>query len=252
MWLIYILWVATLGLQTGLAVHLLHSGLAARYPYFFAYLAISWASSGVDWVVYHRWISYYRWVYWTGELVTVLALFLVVGEIFRQTFLPFPAIRRAAAGSLLGLSLVILCAVGMLLTLGSMRWDHVFLQVERWARFLQAGLLAATFGTARYYFLPLGRNIGSLAVGAGLYVSFTIVNFVFLALARIDLTQFGHLYAVTYLLTLAIWFRGLWVYAPNPLPLGRDRLEQDYARVNAAVVSALTEIRGSMRKALRA
>lgn len=245
----YGLWLAAVGVETALLIHLLRLQLVSSYPFFSAYLTLVWASSTCAWVTYHQGSAYYPWVYWIGEFLTVLAGFLVVWETFRHTLQSFPTIRRRLSWLILFLLLLLLVAQVLLGGFNALHWDHLFFGLARWLRFLQAGLLAAVLGAARYYGLPLGRNVSGMAIGYGLYTSLTVVNFVSQALARIDLTQFSQLYAGTYLLTLAIWCYALWVYAPNPAPLHRAHLEQDYARLNAIVAGALLQLRGSWRKA---
>ena len=245
----YALWLGAIGFETALLIHLLRLHLVVRYPYFFFYLTLTWANSGISWVAYHHWSAHYPWIVWIGELLTVLAGFLLVWEVFRQTFFPFPAIRLRASWLVLALILLLLGGNLLLAVLGGPRGDHLFFQLERWLRLLQAGFLAAILGVARHYSLPLGRNVAGLAIGFGLYVSLTVVNFATQALAHIDLSQLNHLYAVTFLLTLVIWCHALWILAPNPAPPRRAHLEQDYARLNAIVAGAVLRLRGSRRKA---
>lgn len=252
MFLTYSLWLATISLKSLLLVHLLRLRLVTPYSYFFAYLAITWGAAITRWIGYHYWNLSYSWVYWITELLTTLCGFLVVIEIFRHTFKPFPAIRRVVGWFSLLLILTFLSLYVGLTLLGSIRhgWYELFFQLVRWVQFLQAGLLAALIAAAFYYALPLGRNVAGMAMGFGLFASLAVISFVSQALGYVDLAQLSDLYAITSLLALSIWVYALRAYAPNPLAPRRVQLEQDFARLNSAVISALLEIRGSLRKAL--
>lgn len=245
---IYSLWLGQLTLETVLLVHLLVRHSFSRHPYFFTYLTVVWVVSVVQWIVYH-WLSvYYPWVFWISELLTVLAGFFVICEIVRQTLHPFPAISQRTSWFMLALVLLLLLANVIMGLSGTGRWDDLVYRLERWLRLLQAALLAAILLAARRYSLALGRNVAGLLLGFGLFASLTVASVASLALTHIDLTRWGHLYAVTYLVTLVIWCIALWEYAPNRLPVRRDNLEQDYARLNAAITRALLQVRTGLRK----
>lgn len=255
--LTYALWLGIIALQSLLVLRLLRLQLVVRYPYFFVALTLIWTINIARWVTYHQWISFYPWIFWISELLWILSGFLVVWEIFRQTLSSFPAVRQRASWYMLAVVLVVLASHVLLLGSDGVGWDKVTLlvawwtlQVEEWLRLLQAVLLAGMVGVVRHYQLPLGRNIAGLAVGFGLFVSLTVVNFAFQALANIDLTRFSHLYGGTSLLALAIWCHAFWVYAPNPAPARVAHLEEDYARLNAAVGTAVMQLRSNLRKAL--
>ena len=247
---VYSLWLGQLTLETLLLVHLLRNRSVSRYPYFFTYMTVIWVMSVVQWIVYHQSATYYPWVYWIGELLTVLAGFLVVWEIFRQTLRPFPALCQRTNWFVLALVVAILLANLLLGPSSTGHREDLVYRLERWLHLLQAALLAAILLAARRYSLPLGRNVAGLLVGFGLYASLTVASVASLALTRIDLTRWGHLYAATYLVTLAIWTVALWHYAPNPLPARREYLEQDYARLNAAMAGALLQVQTGLRKVL--
>ncbi len=257
--IVYGLWLGQLTLETLLFVHLLLNRFFTRHPYFFTYLTVVWVASVVEWIIYHWVPAHYTGVYWVSELLTVLAGFLVIWEIVRQTLLPFPAIRQLTSWSMLALVLIILLvnvAVALMILIanvfpgpsGSGRWTDLVYGLERWLYLLQAALLAAILLAVRRYSLPLGRNVAGLLLGFGLFASLTVTSVASLALAHIDLTRWGHLYAATYLVTLLVWCVTLWEYAPNPLPVRSDNLEQDYARLNAAITAALVQVRTGLRK----
>lgn len=252
MWLGLGLWLGTIALQSLLLAHLLRLRLAARFPCFFAYLTVSWASSCLAWIAYHSWPPYYSWVYWAGEVLTVLAGFALVWEVFRVTFHPFPATRDAAGAFLLVLASLVLIANVLLQVMGALPhgWYELFSQLPRWLRLLQASLLAAVLLAARHYGLALGRNVLGLALGFGFYASLSVVSIASHALGSIDLAQYGHLYAIAYLATLGIWTYAFRHYAPNRLPAGIGHLEQDFARLNAAIGVALSQVRVGLRRTL--
>lgn len=247
---LFAVWLTAIALETWLLVHMLWRRLVHRYPYFFAYLTLVWANSFSTWVAYYQQVGAYPWIYWIGELVTVFAGFLIVGEIYRQVFHSFSAIRQIGTWILLFSALAILGIHALLAVTSDLRLDHLFLQLERWIRLTQAGLLAAIVGAAQYYGLRLGRNISGLLIGYGLFVSLTVVNFVFQALGLLDFVQLDRLYVFTYLLTLGIWGWALWSYAPTPALMPATNVAQECAHLNAQLASALTEIRGSVQKAL--
>ncbi len=223
----------------------LRARLWGHYPFFYAYLGFVFIYNTVTlFVLAQLHFSAYAIAYWLGDACAVLLWFFVTWEVFRHTFLPAPAVRRVV-GRVLSILLIGLTAA---LFFASKSPGLFFADLERKAGFVQATLLMATVLLARYYGLPLGRNVLGMALGLGTFVSVSIVNFAALELVKSFFPYWRSIRPLSFVGMLGVWTWALWSYAPNPRP-STTALEV-YERSLAHWSQAWSEVRAAVRKAV--
>ena len=187
----------------------------------------------------------YAMAYWVGAYVALLLRFFVIWEVFRNSF-PAIAPVRGVVAQVFGSLAAVIALVILLASRGTV-W--FFQDMERKAGLAQALLLFATLLFVRYYAVPLGRNIWGIAVGLGLYLSVSIVNFSAYDLLTSFLPFWRYIRPLSFIGMTGIWAWALWSYAPNPrlaesATATTDELAQRWNQAWRALQSALRKAVG--------
>jgi hypothetical protein len=223
----------------------LRAHLWRHYPFFYAYLGFVFFYNTVTlFVLAQLRFSAYAVAYWLGDACAVLLWFFITWEVFRHTFLPAPAVRRVV-GRVLWILLIGLTAA---LFFASKSPGLFFADLERKAGFVQAVLLMATILLARYYAMPMGRNIWGMALGLGMFVSVSIVNFAALELVKSFFPYWRLIRPLSFIGMMGIWVWALWSYAPNPKPA--TVAVEGFERSLAQWAQAWGEVRVALRKVI--
>ncbi|MFQ5696148.1 MAG: hypothetical protein ACE5HB_09180, partial [Terriglobia bacterium] len=198
----------------------LWKGLWQRYPFFYAYLFYVFLFTVVLVILAQIRFPAYARFYWDTAAVALFLQFFVPWEVFRQCFPANQPIRRVAGWLLLTalVSLTFGLYFGSDGSVFSGQSGAAYPILERKTSLLQAVLLLAALLLARYYAVPLGRNIRAMALGFGLYVSISIANFAAFDLAEAYFPIWRYVYPLNSIAAVAVWAWGLWNYAPNPRP----------------------------------
>jgi hypothetical protein len=188
----------------------------------------------------------YAIAYWITELLCALVAFGVTWEIYSHILGQYPGVSKMAR-SVSAFLLVMVGAKAGVELWGASTTLRVFttLEVEQLVRVLQALLLLGILGLIVHYRLPLGRNIGALLAGYGLYLLCIVVT-VTLRLQSVktlngivDLTQ-----RIAWCITLGVWCVGMRSYAPTPQL--ETSLEYDYNRISQQTTRALGQLRSHL------
>lgn len=196
-------------------------GLLKRYPFFYVYLGYVFALNVLLLLGAQFQFPGYSLAYWWGAAVAASLRFLVVWEVFRQSFSPWQHVRRLIAQA----ATFLLAGLAVTVMLGNERLavfykaDSFFPDLERKLGLIQASLLILCLCLARYYAVPLGRNVWGMAVGLGIYLSIAVMNFSALELEGSFLPFWRYIRPFSFIGMAAMWAWALWSYAPNPKPV---------------------------------
>ena len=160
--------------------------------------------------------------------VHICLRFLVIWEVFRQTFpKTSPLHRMVSRQATLGTFALISVSTGMLWAVQTYSKSHsVYLAMERSFGFVQAVLILAVLTLARYYHLPVGRNIWGIAVAFG-HVQFS-VHSDFRSRRYHALFFFPYWYFLSpfsFVAMLGMWTWAVWVYAPNQVAAANEMID---------------------------
>lgn len=167
--------------------------------------------------------------YWRLETVTLSLQFLVNWAFFRRVFPRRSTLHDIAWKVLLTVELGALPAILVLSWRQALSLHHLYLHlppvVEQYCCLAQAILLLTPAAVARYYRLPLGRNLRGLCLGFGIYLLVRSVNFASLQAFREFIPYWRLLTPMTFITMMAIWLWAFWEYAPSPEHEGIDETQ---------------------------
>lgn len=221
----YVILFLNIILELGLICRLLVNSCWKRYLWLFVYLCFTLIAMDITmFAIFRLNPGFYGRFYWECESFSMGLRFVVLWDIFRQSFRRIPALFRTASTGLVALALVpLLFSLCAFLSRGYyQRFFHPYFSVERSLDLIQAVLVFGILAAARYYGVCLGRNIRGIAVGLGTYLSVSIVIFSLVDLRSALTPIMQALNPLSFLAMLAIWMCALWVYAPNP-PLAANQ-----------------------------
>jgi hypothetical protein len=160
----------------------------------------------------------YPAVYWHIDSVDIVLRFLVVWEVFRQTFPRKSGLNRSLSKGLgmIALGLLVLACATLLGYQNYTGLRSLHLALDRSFAFVQATMILGTLVVARYYGVRFGRNIRGIALGFGTWASISTANSAMVDLAHSFLRYGDYLRPVSFVFMLVVWIWALWVYEPNP------------------------------------
>lgn len=199
---------------------LLKRGLLGRYPYFSGFVCYDLVRTLAGVAAAHFWWDWYAWMYWMTEAISLFLRFLIIWEVVRALFLPKSVLRCLAWKILLSV-MAFLLPVLLALSWRQAALIHFHYGMvppifEQYLSLAQALLLLTVVAVARYYGLPLGRNVRGLVFGFGLYLSLCAMNFASFQVVHGFLPYGQVLSPVTYVGLIAYWLWAFWEYAPSP------------------------------------
>ncbi len=195
-----------------------HGEFLSRFPVFYSYIAYVLVGALVTLTVSWLRPEYHANLYWLRYMLTLVVEFAVLVEISDHIFHPYPAIRR------LGRFITFcICFVFFLLyvlpSLGAPQPSSIaILDFVKRTSLTKAAIILSLLGGARYFRLPLGRNISGIAAGFSIYLAVNVANFTLAE--RLGRSQYGEMFSTVlrsaFDFTLLTWTIALWRYEPFP------------------------------------
>jgi hypothetical protein len=225
-------------------------GLFSRFPLFYSYIAYLFFGSTMAFLISQTYPAYYPTFYWRFFLVLVLVEFGVLVEISDHMFNPYPAIRRLGrflAGCVCGIfSFYIVSALMQRRSLSVTTFD-LFKRVS----ITKAVIIIVLLTMARYYRLPVGKNVAGLMLGFSVYLGINIANF---ALAEtFGRAVYSGLFAVvtplSFTVCLLMWTIKVWRYEPVLPEAGR--LTGVAHKVSEPVIYQIDRLNQTLTRVLR-
>jgi hypothetical protein len=246
------LWWGGIFLEAFLLVRCARGRFYREYPGFFSYIAIVFLASVLRYSVRQN-PSTYALVYWYSQVVSLVAGYVVILEIYRRALKDYPGAARMAQ-TLLMAALVLVVSKAIFDSAGSTGWSiaRTCEELERDLRAVQATVLIAILGLLAYYRIPLGRNLKGILLGFGIFVgvSVTTLTLRFSFGERLELV-YRYLPPFTYFAVLIIWCGALWSYHANPVPETKPGLEQDYRSLASGTRRLLVHARTHLTRSVR-
>ena len=216
-----------------------------RYPFFFCYALYLVAQAIALFCTFSFVPVLYAKVYWYSEGVNVLLRFFVIWEVFRHVFLKSSVLHEIVLKGFM------FSVLGMIIFFAAISWGaenyktshSVYFASGRTLGFCQAFLILAILLLARYYNLHLGRNLWGIAVGFGLFSSFTIVNFALIDLLPSFFPYWQLITPFGFVCMMSMWTWAIWNYSPNQVDTGGTLDYSDIERWSENWSRALSVIR---------
>jgi len=218
----YVLPVSAVVLESLVVLRLGARSMVVRYPYLTFFVSYTLARDLFMFPIHFYWPNWFATVYWQGETLSLFLRFLVIWEFFRGLFPARSNLHELAWKALLIVELVILPALLLLswrqMSLHHAAYAHLSPAFEQYLSLAQVLLLLAPAVVARYYRVPLGRNMWGLGMGFGVYLCVCSVNFAGLQVSRSFLPYWQLLSPVTFICMILVWLWAFWDYMPSPVP----------------------------------
>jgi hypothetical protein len=231
------IWVTALALEVCASLLLLRKSVWRAYTFLFTYVIWLLVGNLVLLLAFLYSPSVYPTLYWHSDSIDVLLRFLVVWEVFHQTF---PTRSRLSRSLSKGLGMI---AFALLVFAFATFWVYqshtgvqyvsdvlsylrlIHLALDRSFGFVQALMILGTLLLARYYGVSCGRNVRGIALAFGAWVSISTATNAMAGLTNSFLPYWYYLRPLSFVVMIAVWIWALWVYDPNPPILESEPVE---------------------------
>jgi hypothetical protein len=226
----YPIWLTGIALEAAILLRGVQARLLRKYPLFYGYIVCVLATEIISLFSYRFAPDLYEPLYWPSELVTIVASYAVIIEVFRCSARHKPGIRRLVQNALLTVFVLTVAYAFSDFAQGGFRsLSRAIADLGRDLRYVEAGVLLIMLWLFARYRIPLGRNLLGLIGGYSFWLACNIVNLAFWFRPANELSiVLRELLPATYLLTLIIWCASLWSPQPEPAQPGENRIERDY------------------------
>lgn len=233
--LTHFLWWGGDGLALLLLIRGFYIGLLRTFPVFYLYLAYS-ILEGI-FLTSFAWFqpADYVIVSWGMRFLSVTFLYSILWEITRHMFSEYAGARRICRDIILSLFVFVVGRVLLALILDS-AWvsGRAIDVIDRDLHVIAGLLFAGIIAVARYYVIPLGRNLMGLTLGYGLFIGIALVA---LAVRSYVWEEYAIWWdqgiRLASFLCLTVWTFSLWSNHPNPKVSRFVEGEGSYGTVSA-------------------
>jgi len=247
------IWWCAIALEAALLWRGATSQLLKKYPLVYAYIGCVLLIEILRFCCYRFAPNSYPSLYWNSELVTILASYAVIFEIFRQGLRHNPGVARLAQNLLLVVFVIALTyAASDLLHGGFASVPRATADLGRYLRYIEGGLLFVMLWLFGRYRISFGRNLLGVTLGYSLLVGLDVLNLAFLSFPGNEFSiGLRKLLPITFLITVAIWCATLWSYQPDPVQPAENALERDYDLLAAKTRAVLAHMSARVARTLR-
>jgi hypothetical protein len=248
------IWYGGLLFEAVLLMRGFFSALLRKYPLFYSYIFVVFASEVLR-MVAHRWQpGIYNEVYWITQFIALIGGSAVMFEVYQIGLASFPGTARIAR-NILFLVFALLLAKSIAIASPGGLWAWITqtpVDLERDLRSVQAIALIALVGLFRAYAIPVDRNLKGILVGYGLFVASGVVQ---LAAVSRWWTGAQNLWSyaqpLCYLLVLGVWVNALWSYQPAAARTSSAGAAMDYEIVASTTRRRFQKAYSELLKSVR-
>ena len=224
-------WWGAIALEAVILLRALCTHLIRKYALFYFYIGLVLLADILRLCCYQFAPALYPALYWQTELITIVASYAVMLEIFRQSVRHNPGAARLTRNLLaIVFCLTLTYAFLNLLQDGfTSSLPRATADMGRYFRYVEGALLLGMLWLFARYRIPFGRNLLGLTVGNAFWVGLNILNLALWSLPGngVSILLRG-LLAASYLVTLGIWCATLWSAQPDPVRPVENEIERDY------------------------
>ena len=248
-----LIWGTAIALEIAVLFRGFKAALLQRYLLFYAYVGCVLLIEVLRFCSHRFTPTFYPAFFWHSELVTIVASYAVVLEIFRQALRHHAGVALRAQKLLLVIFVIALTyAATDLLHGGFHSAPRATADLGRYLRYIEGALLFALLWLFDRYRLHFGRNLLGLTIGYSLMIGLDVINLALLSF-RGNESSVGlrNLLPITFLITLAIWCLALWSAQPDPLRQPENAIERDYQLLATKTSAALRHVSDLLSRTLR-
>ena len=239
--------VTAIVLEVCMLLLLLRRGLWRTYTFLFVYAIWLLIGNSAIFATFLYFPTVYPSLYWNIDSIDVVLRFVVIWEVFHQTFPKRSGLNKSLSKGLgiIALSLLIFACGTFLIYQNYTGPRSIHLALDRSFGFVQALMILGTLVTARYYGVRCGRNIRGIALAFGAWVSISTATNAMADLSSSFISYWYYLRPLSFVVMIAVWIWALWVYEPNPPIMESEAIDlnrwtQDW---NRTISTARTIIR---------
>ena len=166
-------------LQGLLALAILTKRSWRRFPFFSAYVWLSFAFGIAGYALQRKYFPYF-YTYWIGEALGIALGLLIVYEIFRHIFSVHAALLRLATITF-RIAIIVLLSAGVIVFLmqppsHTNSLGTAVMAVEQAARIIEVGLLMILFGCSAVFGLHWKQAEFGIALGLGFFATIELIT----------------------------------------------------------------------------
>ena len=239
-----LIWLSGIALEITVLFRGLRAALLKKYPLFYAYIGCVLLIEVLRVWCYKVSPNFYPAFYWHTELVTIVASYAVVFEIFRRALRHNPGVAGVSQKLLLVVFVIALTYAASDLVNGEFASvARATADLGRYLLYVKGVLLLAMLWLFGRYRISFGRNLLGLTLGYSLVVGLDVMNLALLSFPghefSIGLRKF---LPITYLVTLVVWCASLWSVQPDPVQPAESAIDRDYGVLAAKTMAAFAHL----------
>lgn len=245
-------WGLCLLLEGSLLLRAWRTGLLARFPLFYSYIAWVLAKDLLSIPVYLYYPSAYVSFYWTAEFLLAAFSYGVLMEIYGQSLRNYPGVARFFRILLITMFFVIAARVSIGLFGNWLSFARAIGDLERNLRQLQAVLLCCLLFLFVYYKIPVGKNLRGLMFGYALFIGTDVITLTFMVHPGTPVDHWMRKFEPAfYAVSLIIWSVTLWASRPEVAADTPYGIEHDYQHLAQETKMMLARAREHLARTAR-
>jgi hypothetical protein len=248
------IWWGAIGLEAVILFRAWCTHLIRKYALFYAYIVFVLLADIIRLCCYQFRPKLYPTLYWPTELVTIVASYAVMMEIFRQSARYNPGVARLTRNLLAIVFCLTLSYAFLNLVQDGFAYSvpRVTADMGRYFRYVEGTLLLGMLWLFARYRIPLGRNLLGLIAGNTFWVGLNIANLAFWSQSGNEVSIIlRRMLPASYLVTLGIWCATLWSALPDPVQPAESEIERDYEILAAKTRAILARTSSRLVRAMR-
>ena len=251
---VHFIWWAAIALEAVILLRALHNHLVTKYTLFYSYIGAVLVADILRLCCDQFAPTLYPTLYWQTELITIIASYAVMLEIFRQSVRHNPGAARLTRNLLA----IVFCLtltyafLNLLQDRFTSSLPRATADLGRYFRYVEGALLLGMLWLFARYRISFGRNLLGLTAGNAFWVGLNVLNLALWSLPGAGVSLLlRRLLPASYLVTLGIWCATLWSAQPDPVQPAENEIERDYEVLAAKTRAILARTSNRLVRAMK-